>query len=162
MRVLGQVSEALLVTLFQGSDLFVMPNIPVAGDLEGFGVVMLEAGLCGLPIVAAELEGIRDVVREGENGVLVSPGDAVAFAGIYGAFKPDYVIHLGAQAGVRFSAENPAAYARSNLDGFLNVLEACRRAPPKHLVFASSSSVYGAGAKVPFREDDNTDQPISF
>jgi len=88
--------------------------------------------------------------------------DATAFNGIYTHFKPDYVIHLGAQAGVRYSTENPAAYARSNLDGFLNVLEACRHAPPKHLVFASSSSVYGAGAKVPFREDDNTDQPISF
>jgi UDP-glucuronate 4-epimerase len=88
--------------------------------------------------------------------------DADAFNGIYRHFKPDYVIHLGAQAGVRYSAENPAAYARSNLDGFLNVLEACRARPPKHLVFASSSSVYGAGAKVPFSEGDNTDQPISF
>jgi UDP-glucuronate 4-epimerase len=88
--------------------------------------------------------------------------DATAFAGLFANFKPDYVIHLGAQAGVRYSAENPAAYARSNLDGFLYVLEACRLNPPKHLVFASSSSVYGAGAKVPFREDDNTDQPISF
>ncbi|MEO7599577.1 MAG: NAD-dependent epimerase/dehydratase family protein [Opitutus sp.] len=88
--------------------------------------------------------------------------DSTAFNGIYRHFKPDYVIHLGAQAGVRYSTENPAAYARSNLDGFLNVLEACRHAPPKHLVFASSSSVYGAGAKVPFSEDDDTDQPISF
>ena len=89
-------------------------------------------------------------------------GDAAAFAGIYASFRPDYVIHLGAQAGVRYSLENPAAYVHSNLTGFLNVLEACRRAPPKHLVFASSSSVYGAGATVPFREDDATDRPISF
>lgn len=88
--------------------------------------------------------------------------NAEAFNGIYQHFKPDYVIHLGAQAGVRYSLENPAAYVRSNIDGFLNVLEACRRAPPKHLVFASSSSVYGAGAKVPFSEEANTDQPISF
>jgi UDP-glucuronate 4-epimerase len=89
-------------------------------------------------------------------------GDAAAFAGIYAGFRPDYVIHLGAQAGVRYSLENPAAYVHSNLTGFLNVLEACRRAPPKHLVFASSSSVYGAGATVPFRENDATDRPISF
>ncbi|HWA87412.1 MAG TPA: NAD-dependent epimerase/dehydratase family protein [Opitutus sp.] len=89
-------------------------------------------------------------------------GDAPAFAKLYTAFKPGYVIHLGAQAGVRHSAENPAAYVHSNISGFLNVLEACRAAPPKHLVFASSSSVYGAGATVPFREDANTDQPISF
>jgi UDP-glucuronate 4-epimerase len=89
-------------------------------------------------------------------------GDAAAFGGIHAHCKPDYVIHLGAQAGVRYSAENPAAYVHSNITGFLNVLEACRRAPPKHLVFASSSSVYGAGATVPFREDANTDRPISF
>lgn len=88
--------------------------------------------------------------------------DAAAVGGIFSHFKPDYVVHLGAQAGVRYSAENPAAYVQSNVTGFLNVLEACRRAPPKHTVFASSSSVYGAGATVPFREEANTDQPISF
>ncbi len=88
--------------------------------------------------------------------------DAEKFAGLTAHFKPDYVVHLGAQPGVRFSMEQPAAYTRSNLDGFASVLEACRRTPPKHLVFASSSSVYGAGAKPPFREDDNTDQPISY
>lgn len=89
-------------------------------------------------------------------------GDPAAFEGIYHHFKPDYVVHLGAQAGVRHSAENPAAYTHSNITGFLNVLEACRRRPPKHLVFASSSSVYGAHAVVPFREDANTDHPISY
>jgi len=105
----------------------------------------------------AELEKL-----EGFRFVKADFADAAAFAGIYAHFKPDYVIHLGAQAGVRFSAENPAAYVHSNIVGFLNMLESCRRAPPKHLVFASSSSVYGAGAKVPFSETDNTDQPISF
>jgi len=88
--------------------------------------------------------------------------DAKAFAGIYRHFKPDYVVHLGAQAGVRYSIENPAVYTQSNLIGFANVLETCRQDPPKHLVFASSSSVYGAATKPPFREDANTDQPISF
>jgi phosphatidyl-myo-inositol dimannoside synthase len=87
--VLGQLSEAMLLTLFRGADLFVMPNIPVPGDIEGFGVVMLEAGLCGLPIVAAELEGIRDVVQEGENGVLVPSGDAAGFAAAIAAFASD-------------------------------------------------------------------------
>lgn len=88
--------------------------------------------------------------------------DAAAFNGIYGHFKPDYVVHLGAQAGVRYSSDNPAAYVQSNITGFLNVLEACRSRPPKHLVFASSSSIYGAGAHLPFSEDQITDQPISF
>ena len=88
--------------------------------------------------------------------------DAEKFAALVAHFKPHYVVHLGAQPGVRYSMENPAAYRHSNLDGFASVLEACRRTPPKHLVFASSSSVYGAGAKAPYREDDNTDQPVSF
>ncbi|HVU25454.1 MAG TPA: NAD-dependent epimerase/dehydratase family protein [Opitutus sp.] len=105
----------------------------------------------------AELESFADF-----RFVQADFGDAAAFAGLHASFKPDYVIHLGAQAGVRHSAENPAAYVHSNVTGFLNVLEACRAAPPKHLVFASSSSVYGAGAAVPFGEDANTDHPISF
>jgi UDP-glucuronate 4-epimerase len=84
------------------------------------------------------------------------------FNGIFAHYRPDYVAHLGAQPGVRYSIENPAAYVHSNLAGFSSVLEACRRTPPKHIVYASSSSVYGAGAKAPFREDDNTDQPVSF
>ena len=88
--------------------------------------------------------------------------DAEKFAGLMALAKPDYVVHLGAQPGVRYSMENPAAYPRANVDGFASVLEACRVTRPKHLVFASSSSVYGAGAKPPFREDDNTDQPVSF
>jgi UDP-glucuronate 4-epimerase len=88
--------------------------------------------------------------------------DAEKFPGLVAHFKPDYVVHLGAQPGVRYSMEQPAAYTRNNLEGFATVLEACRRTPPKHLVFASSSSVYGAGAKAPFREDDNTDRPVSY
>jgi UDP-glucuronate 4-epimerase len=88
--------------------------------------------------------------------------EAEKFAALVAHFKPDYVVHLGAQPGVRHSMENPAAYTRSNLDGFASVLEACRRTPPKHLVFASSSSVYGSLAKSPFREDDNTDRPLSY
>jgi len=88
--------------------------------------------------------------------------EADKFIGLMGHFKPDYVAHLGAQPGVRHSTENPAAYVHSNLVGFANVLEGCRRHPPKHLVYASSSSVYGAGAKPPFREDDDTNQPTSF
>ncbi len=77
-------------------------------------------------------------------------------------FKPDYVVHLAAQAGVRYSAENPAAYVQSNLVGHANILEAARRLPPRHLVFASSSSVYGQGAQVPFLEDALLGKPMSF
>lgn len=88
--------------------------------------------------------------------------EAKACDGIFDHFKPDYVVHLGAQAGVRYSLENPAAYVHSNVLGFTRVLEACRRHPPKHLVYASSSSVYGAGSRPPYAEDAPTDRPLSF
>lgn len=88
--------------------------------------------------------------------------DAEKFSGLYAHFRPDYVVHLGAQANVRYSVENPGAYVQSNLVGFFNVLEAARAHPPKHVVFASSSSVYGASATVPFTEDGDTSHPLSF
>lgn len=73
----------------------------------------------------------------------------------------DTVVHLAAQAGVRYSIENPDAYAQSNLVGFLNILEGCRHSGVKHLVYASSSSVYGANEKLPFSVSDNVDHPVS-
>jgi phosphatidylinositol alpha-1,6-mannosyltransferase len=89
VRLLGRVTEEHLHLLYSGSDLFVMPNIPVPGDMEGFGVVMLEAGLCGLPVVASNLEGIRDVVADGENGHLVESGRAEAFADVIQTYNRD-------------------------------------------------------------------------
>lgn len=74
----------------------------------------------------------------------------------------DYVVHLAAQAGVRYSLQNPSAYIDSNLVGFTNILEGCRQNYIKHLVFASSSSVYGANTKVPFAVSDNVDHPVSL
>ncbi len=76
--------------------------------------------------------------------------------------KFDIVCNLAAQAGVRYSIENPYSYAQSNLIGFLNILECCRNNDIKHLVYASSSSVYGMNEKIPFSEDDMTDSPVSF
>lgn len=75
---------------------------------------------------------------------------------------PEYVINLAAQAGVRFSLTNPRAYITSNVEGFLNILEACRQTNVKHLLFASSSSVYGLNTKLPFSASDNADHPISL
>ncbi len=77
-------------------------------------------------------------------------------------FQPDYVIHLAAQAGVRYSIENPDIYIESNLIGFYNVLEACKTNPIKHLVYASSSSVYGENSKIPYSIEDKVDTPISL
>jgi UDP-glucuronate 4-epimerase len=76
--------------------------------------------------------------------------------------KFERVIHLAAQAGVRYSLDNPHAYIQSNISGFTNILEACRRFPVKHLIYASSSSVYGANKKLPFSVQDNVDHPISL
>jgi phosphatidylinositol alpha-1,6-mannosyltransferase len=88
-RLLGKVPETMLRTLYRGGDLFIMPNIHVPGDIEGFGVVMLEAGLCGLPVLAADIEGISDVVREGENGHLLPSRDAGAFADAVMRYRGD-------------------------------------------------------------------------
>ena len=76
--------------------------------------------------------------------------------------KFDVVVNLAAQAGVRYSIENPGAYIESNIVGFYNILEACRHHPVQHLVYASSSSVYGGNTKVPFSTDDNVDHPVSL
>ena len=81
---------------------------------------------------------------------------------IFNKHEFDYVINLAAQAGVRYSLENPDVYIESNIIGFYNILELCRKYPVKHLVYASSSSVYGANEKVPFEETDFVDHPVSL
>jgi len=81
---------------------------------------------------------------------------------VFEEFEPDYVINLAAQAGVRYSIENPYAYIDSNIIGFINILEACRNFPVKHLLYASSSSVYGGNSKVPFSTSDQVDNPVSL
>lgn len=88
--------------------------------------------------------------------------DRDAMAKFFEEEKFDSVCHLAAQAGVRYSIENPYAYGDSNLMGFLSILEGCRRAQIPHLIYASSSSVYGENASVPFKESDPVDNPVSF
>jgi UDP-glucuronate 4-epimerase len=88
--------------------------------------------------------------------------DGAALDALFARERPDRVVHLAAQAGVRYSIENPHAYGAANLTGFLNVLEACRRHPVQHLVYASSSSVYGGNEKMPFSEADAVDHPVSL
>lgn len=77
-------------------------------------------------------------------------------------YRPQIVINLAAQAGVRYSIENPDVYIKSNIEGFFNIIEACRYYPVEHLLYASSSSVYGGNKKVPFEEDDIVDSPVSL
>ncbi|GFI45587.1 dTDP-glucose 4,6-dehydratase [Lachnospiraceae bacterium] len=81
---------------------------------------------------------------------------------VFREFVPDIVVNLAAQAGVRYSIDNPDAYIQSNIVGFFNLLEACRHFPAEHLVFASSSSVYGGNTKIPFSTKDQVDKPVSL
>ncbi|EFH10444.1 SDR family NAD(P)-dependent oxidoreductase [Pseudoroseomonas cervicalis] len=90
---------------------------------------------------------------------IAEPG---ALAAVWAEARPDYVMHLAAQAGVRYSLDHPRAYTSANVDGFLEVLEAARHHPVRHLIYASSSSVYGANTKVPFQERDAVEQPVSL
>ncbi|HIK13125.1 MAG TPA: NAD-dependent epimerase [Oscillatoriaceae cyanobacterium M33_DOE_052] len=93
---------------------------------------------------------------------LLNLSDKTAISEVFHRYQPHKVVHLAGQAGVRYSITNPHAYADSNLVGFLNILEGCRHSQVQHLVFASSSSVYGANTKMPFSVSDNTDHPISL
>ena len=93
---------------------------------------------------------------------LASIEDRQVMADIFAAEKPDRVIHLAAQAGVRYSIENPHAYVDANLAGFMNILEGCRHNNVQHLVYASSSSVYGGNERMPFSEHHSVDHPVSL
>lgn len=88
--------------------------------------------------------------------------DKTTIDGIFEKFHPAVVVNLAAQAGVRYSITNPDAYIQSNLIGFYNILEACRHNPVEHLVYASSSSVYGSNKKIPYSTDDKVDNPVSL
>lgn len=88
--------------------------------------------------------------------------DKALINSIFEQYHPDIVVNLGAQAGVRYSITNPDAYIESNVIGFYNILEACRHYPVEHLVYASSSSVYGSNKKVPYSTDDKVDNPVSL
>lgn len=107
----------------------------------------------------------REAVRAPESDWRFVKGDIArpeALAPLFAQYHFDVVVHLAAQAGVRYSLSNPEAYVESNLVGFFRLLEACRKHPPEHLVYASSSSVYGANRKVPYDVNDKTDAPVSL
>ena len=144
-----------------------------AAGFIGFHVAraLLDRGIAVLgidnltPYYDPALKQARLDLLLGRDGFAFEPIDIADYDGLLAAakaFGPDVVIHLAAQAGVRYSLENPRAYARSNLDGFLSVLETCRALAVAHLIYASSSSVYGANAQSPFSEHDGADHPVSL
>lgn len=105
---------------------------------------------------AAETSPVRHVFIKG------SIADKTLVDGLFAEHKPAVVVNLAAQAGVRYSIDHPDVYIESNLIGFFNILEACRHNPVEHLVYASSSSVYGGSRKVPFCTEDMVDNPVSL
>lgn len=105
----------------------------------------------------AQLEG-----RPNYRFLKLDIADRVATAKLFAETQPQRVVHMAAQAGVRYSVTNPHAYVDSNLVGFVNILEGCRHTGVEHLVYASSSSVYGANTKMPFSVSDNVDHPVSL
>ena len=103
-------------------------------------------------------------VKHHSNFIEIRAGihDRMAMEEVFAKYKPQRVVNLAAQAGVRYSLKNPHAYVDSNLVGFVNILEGCRHHEVEHLVYASSSSVYGANTKMPFSVHDNVDHPVSL
>lgn len=113
----------------------------------------------------------KDTLLSGKNESSLFPGhlfykvdlcDKTALENVFTEFKPDFVVNLAAQAGVRYSLTNPQAYIDSNIQGFMHILEACRHHEVKHLVYASSSSVYGLDKTNPFQTSQHTDHPMSL
>jgi UDP-glucuronate 4-epimerase len=159
--------------------------VELAGNIDGPILVTGAAGFIG-SAVAVRLAGMGHTVVGCDNfndyydpalkrhrvEALLGPAgvpcetvelsDGEQTAALFDRVKPALVVHLAAQAGVRYSLQNPAAYVQANLVAFGHILEACRKHAIKHLLFASSSSVYGANAKTPFSESDQTDEPVSL
>lgn len=112
------------------------------------------------------LQEIEKAEKSGKSGkwtfVKGNIADKTLMDTLFAEYKPAVVVNLAAQAGVRYSITNPSAYIESNLVGFYNVLEACRNYPVEHLVYASSSSVYGSNKKIPYSTDDKVDNPVSL
>jgi len=102
------------------------------------------------------------IAQQGYTDIRVDLADRPGIERVFADFQPQKVVHLAAQAGVRYSLQNPHAYADSNLVGMLNILEGCRHHGVQHLVYASSSSVYGANTKMPFSTHHNVDHPVSL
>lgn len=113
--------------------------------------------------VQLKYDRLKDLeVREGYTFIKGDLADKETLGKLFQEYSFDIVVNLGAQAGVRYSIDNPDAYMSSNMVGFYNILECCRHYPVEHLVYASSSSVYGANKKVPFSVEDKVDYPVSL
>lgn len=142
----GFIGSAVAMTLLQRGDV-----VYGLDNLNDYYDVSLKQARLDRLTAQAQFEDIRAELA-----------DRQTIESVFHRIQPEYVVHLAAQAGVRYSLENPYAYIDSNLVGFGHILENCRTHQIKHLVYASSSSVYGANGKIPFSEHDNVDHPLSL
>lgn len=147
---IGFIGGALCKALLETSDMHI---VGVDSITDYYNVQLKEE----------RLRLLRDTDKEGRfKFIKADIADANALNEIFSKEKPQAVVNLAAQTGVRYSIENPNAYIQSNIVGFFNVLECCRHHNAEHLVFASSSSVYGSNTKVPYSTDDKVDNPVSL
>ncbi len=168
MQKINLNGKTILVT---GSAGFIGSNLVMRllGDMDGGTVVGLDNLNDYYDVSLKEYRLRKLEERAGEAGVKAayrfvkgSIADRALVDRLFGEYRFDIVVNLAAQAGVRYSIENPDVYIESNVIGFYNILEACRRHPVEHLVYASSSSVYGGNKKVPFAVEDRVDNPVSL
>ncbi|MDN3670086.1 NAD-dependent epimerase [Echinicola jeungdonensis] len=130
-----------------------------------YDVQLKYSRLSGLGICQSQIKPYQEIKSEKFKDfkfIQIKLEDEERLKELFKKEKFEVVLHMAAQAGVRYSITNPKAYIDANISGFLNVLEACRHHPVKHLVYASSSSVYGANTKMPFSTQDNVDHPVSL
>jgi len=157
-------------------------NILVTGAAGFIGAGLVMKLLCGAPARIIGFDSVNDyydvslkeyrlaqieAIAKQHSGsewefIKGNLADKALVLRIFENYRPDVVVNLAAQAGVRYSIDHPDAYIESNLIGFYNILEACRRCPVEHLVYASSSSVYGTNKKVPYSTEDKVDNPVSL
>lgn len=159
--------QKILVT---GAAGFIGANLVkrLLGDLKGATIVGID-NMNDYYDVALKEYRLKDIEEHIKNSALStfvfvkgSIADKALLEKLFAEYRFDVVVNLAAQAGVRYSIDNPDAYIESNIIGFYNILEACRHWPVEHLVYASSSSVYGGNKKVPFSTDDKVDNPVSL
>ena len=131
-------------------------------DIEGIKIVGIDNmnDYYDVKLKEARLEELSS--NKDFNFIKGNLADKAVITSIFEQYKPNVVVNLGAQAGVRYSITNPDAYVEGNLIGFYNILEGCRNYPVEHLVYASSSSVYGSNKKIPYSTDDMVDNPVSL
>ena len=153
------------VVLVTGAAGFIGANLVkrLLNEFDGVKVVGIDS-ITDYYDVRLKHERLEELAAYGDRFVFIKGNiaDKSAIDNLFAEYKPQVVVNLAAQAGVRYSITNPDAYIESNLIGFYNILEACRHNEIEHLVYASSSSVYGSNKKVPYSTDDKVDNPVSL